>query len=1086
MFGRRTPAKTPRQQSRTSQLRRYISARSPSVLNQSLNSPSSISEYACNTTLPGFVLEAISALKDFPSTTVRIGDNGWSWLIQGTRMLVWSHQHAASGNTGITPCIELKLPMATTCALTHIDEDLSTISVTSEGNVYYWKNINTSSVQVDITGEIFTLGHIPFQVQPIAPRGYVVVTTTGSLFYVKVTEDTITYSQIQMERSSFFGIGRRVSALFFTPATCEKKVVKLVSSPVAKLPGSYDLLLLSDASLQWLRIATSVTGNHIDITTSFEVGIDETLRQKVHTSLGIEGESTIEALDVSYACKKSYIALLLSVTTGGSTKLAVCLVNNSQEMNMEECGVFVVQNAISGSPNASLVVEETKTLPFSFAISTNNDVILKTTDGSRSNEDVIKVETPDKVLSTGCFERRFLYITALKGMKMCVSSALPPQQQEIFTPTKNPSAVNVVPTNLLSRSEQFDGDNKVHQLQSAFLTFCRLKKAQAHKMIADNFPDTSTMLDESVVIVSTNLLDDQPACDPRWAQNTSTASQRDDSGGSLILSEQLRDKQSAHNLLLDFLKEVGVWDRLSYIPDGAGKLVTKSMLCSHAEKLATALVLWQKFNTQKRILDNAVEKVLLDRGTYNYGSTGPLTNQDLFFREVSKIDEIFPYIYEEQEKSLTLSGLEPRDRLNIITGMTALFEKILLESHKYRTDNAAMLEDVNFIPWTAVGHNMRNIVIKQHGLLLERGLTETSDGNQLNMVYNQLASLSDALLDDYQYQTSNDDVKQEFDQLRLKLIQPLSSTGKKDLALSLAEKHQDYLTLLEICQSTGNDEKFISYMENLKSSPDGQQDQGFATFVFNYYYDNGYHEKLLNCCDGSESEQLQIKLSEFLTNHPKLAWMHQIKRGDLTASSATLLDLAAEETEKLANKKTYLSLGKLAAVWADEDPEDDLIEEIDSQQTMIEYQETLPLYLLEQLDLKYEEMPVFTPEKLLELYIGDDNVNANEVDFKKAFELTTFMQDRMQAHEYKLLIWCRAILRDSWNNIDPNVDPFDKCSHTLLFKLIKLCYTEGLLPEIVPEADELVLRDEISALTQNVSFEYFIRASLERITRLLV
>lgn len=1077
MFGRRTPAKTPRQQSRTSQLRRYITARSPSVLNQSLNSPSSISEYACNTTLPGFVLEAISALKDFPSTTVQIGGNGWSWLIQGTRMLVWSHQHAATGSTGITPCIELKLPMATTCNLTYVEEDLSTISVTTEGNVYYWKNINTSSIQVDITGEIFTMGHIPYQIQPIAPHGYIVVTTTGSLFYIKVTEDSVVCSQIELERSSFFGIGRRVSALFFTPSTSDKKIVRFVSSPVAKLPGSYDLLLLSDTSLQYLRITTSSNGNQIDITNSYEVGVNDTLRQKVATTLAIEGECSLTALDISYACKKTYIVLLISV----NSKLVLCLVNNTQQdVNMEQCVVLPVQNTISGPPTkASLVVEDTKTLPFSFAVSTKNDVIMKTTDGSRCNEDVVKVETPDEVLSVGCYERRFLYITALKGMKMCASSALPAQQQqqEIFTPTKAPS--NVVPTNLLTtRSEQFDGDNKAHQLQSAFLTFCRLKKAQAHKMVSDNFPDTSTVLDESVVIVSTNLLDDQPACDPRWAQNT-TNMQSNDGGGSLILSEQLRDKQSAHNLLLDFLKEVGIWDRLSYIPDGTGKLVTKSIVCSHAEKLATALVLWQKFNTQKRILDNAVEKVLLDRGTYNYGSTGPLTNQDLFFREVSKIDEIFPYIYEEEEKSLTLAGLEPRDRLNIITGMTALFQEILLQSYKYRAGNASMLENVDFVPWTA--GNMRTIVIKQHGLLLERGLTETSDGNQLNLVYNQLASLSDALLDDYQHETTND--KQEFNQLRSKLIQPLSCTGKKDLALSLAEKHQDYLTLLEICQSTGNNNKFTHYMENLQSN---KGEEGFASFVFNYYYDNGCHEKLLNCCDGSNSEALQNELSGFLQNHPKLAWMHQIKRGDLTSSSSTLLHLAAEETEKLADKKTYLSLGKLAAVWADDDPEDDVIQDIDNQQSLLEYQETLPLYLLQQLDINYDEMPVFTAAKLLQLYIGDDNVNANEVDFKKAFELTTYLHDRLQAHEYKLLIWCRAILRDSWNNIDPNVDPFDKYSHTLLFKLIKLCYTEGLLSEIVPDTEQLVGREEIASLTHNVSFQYFLRASLERITRLLL
>lgn len=71
------------------------------------------------------------------------------------------------------------------------------------------------------------------------------------------------------------------------------------------------------------------------------------------------------------------------------------------------------------------------------------------------------------------------------------------------------------------------------------------------------------------------------------------------------------------------------------------------------------------------------------------------------------------------------------------------------------------------------------------------------------------------------------------------------------------------------------------------------------------------------------------------------------------------------------------------------------ISDIDNQQSLLEYQETLPLYLLQQLDINYDEMPVFTAAKLLQLYIGDDNVNANEVDFKKAFELTTYLHDRV-------------------------------------------------------------------------------------------
>ena len=66
---------------------------------------------------------------------------------------------------GITPCIELKLPMATTCSLTYVADDQTGISVTTEGNIYYWRNINTPNV--DLTAQMYTLGHQPCQIQPI-------------------------------------------------------------------------------------------------------------------------------------------------------------------------------------------------------------------------------------------------------------------------------------------------------------------------------------------------------------------------------------------------------------------------------------------------------------------------------------------------------------------------------------------------------------------------------------------------------------------------------------------------------------------------------------------------------------------------------------------------------------------------------------------------------------------------------------------------------------------------------------------------------------------------------------------------------
>jgi len=44
---------------------------------------------------------------------------------------------------------------------------------------------------------------------------------------------------------------------------------------------------------------------------------------------------------------------------------------------------------------------------------------------------------------------------------------------------------------------------------------------------------------------------------------------------------------------------------------------------------------------------------------------------------------------------------------------------------------------------------------------------------------------------------------------------------------------------------------------------------------------------------------------------------------------------------------------------------------------------------------------------------------------------------------WKLYIWCKLILRDSWKDIDPDSNPFESCSHTVLFRLLKLAWSSS-------------------------------------------
>ena len=65
--------------------------------------------------------------------------------------------------------------------------------------------------------------------------------------------------------------------------------------------------------------------------------------------------------------------------------------------------------------------------------------------------------------------------------------------------------------------------------------------------------------------MSADLIDDYPASDPRWLKTVPGA---EASGGigstmSLLILHQLEDKQTALEVYISFLKEVGLWKKVS-------------------------------------------------------------------------------------------------------------------------------------------------------------------------------------------------------------------------------------------------------------------------------------------------------------------------------------------------------------------------------------------------------------------------------------------------------------------------------------------------------------------------------------------
>ena len=122
-------------------------------------------------------------------------------------------------------------------------------------------------------------------------------------------------------------------------------------------------------------------------------------------------------------------------------------------------------------------------------------------------------------------------------------------------------------------------ESKGDQLKAAFLLFCKRSMGQSVSIVAELFPasDGATVaavvdsaLDRLVANMSQDLIEDFPASDPRWMESAEGVASASSgvlssvgTSTSLLILHQLRDKQTAHDFYINFLKEVGLWDRVS-------------------------------------------------------------------------------------------------------------------------------------------------------------------------------------------------------------------------------------------------------------------------------------------------------------------------------------------------------------------------------------------------------------------------------------------------------------------------------------------------------------------------------------------
>lgn len=1109
------------------------------------------------TTLPVTVTEILTLTEKTSDVSVNVSPNGWAWLVHGRRLVVWRYSKTASNASTFkwmgANCRELTLPqsdLAHSAKLVNVfsaneAQTPSCIAVSPEGIVRYWPSIAHEGSSYEVSADL--QGQECFSLTDLQPIGSILSTTTATVVLVHLEnvagQHTIICRLLKSPQGILGGIGRRMSSLLWggiaSATSSEAKLVQVLGSPTRPVAGGG---AIDDPFEKSVYVLTS---------NSF---------QKWHLSQG-DPERLIYSCDLEAIAKQAFASstwghesmdpawvrvFLLDMQptdNGVMILMAATNTNISQELHYGLATLKTVSDIQPSQFHQFCTLKHTS--PFSESADLNQlpGLSYKFLLPSSSSHQVAYVfneaailcftvspdsDEPEKlefgagsniILGTGISaDGRPLFFTVTHGMVTIAPTNL--QACEKSNYTFNDSIVASKATRLseslnLSISQAgLDNltmsESKKDQLKAAFLLFCKREFNHATSIVEELFPgddeksSESPLLDRMVVSMSTDLIDDFPASDPRWletlpASEATAATSGVGSSMSLLILHQLEDKQTALEVYISFLKEVGLWKKLSCVQCRELLMATSILMSEHFEKTAAAITLHKLQSEYPDLVGQAISEALKTRPNSETSSLTHLTPQDHFYRQISRIGD-FVEGFQRVEQEAFLSNKLPTEIVNTVLAVNKIILTVFKECLQVRAKNQPEFQPQGdlaarweYQPWTSAPgpRGLRTLLIRQFNVTLEKTVTIAEDGSVRASLYHQLVELCDLILDGYRTQLEtirNEDRKlavvfKQYEKDRSALILPLVSHGCLEDAASLSEKYLEFNALVKICEATNDSGRLERYMDQFA-------DQDFSDFVFDWHVREGKQSKLLA---QSYSSLRQEKLGRFLEGHSNISWLHDLQTGRYGSASETLQTLASSEVKNVAKKKTFFSLAKLSALasGAEMNEMDSKLSRIDEAMTVVVAQEQLPKPVLDAFGFDPRNMRVMSAVELIELYTCEENASADHVDFKKALDLLDYLpqsggspQDlEEERSNLRQKIWARSVLRNNWNGMETK-DPIATISETVFFKLVEFCHTQGLdLRTQLPSPDSLFEAEELSQIKGNPNAQFLIRTGYEHVQR---
>ncbi|XP_071497608.1 nuclear pore complex protein Nup133-like [Diadema antillarum] len=1092
--------------------------------------------------LPVLITEVLLQADRSANISVKIDESGWACLVCDRRLFIWRYKQTHSTRPG--QCYQLALPATELCHRAELiclipaagsggemdSQVIGALAVSPEGVIRYWPTAHHEIAYSERSLEL--AGQECFSLTAFGKHRCVLATTTNQLMLLSVSPSTM-QSQVEVHTlKTNQGLFVRMSSFLFGGQKEETSGLRRV---LAGCLGreSNALFVLQDSVIQKWSIMGPGQEKLI-----YEKQLDVLFKQHFQREMGATSMDNLRIwlLDMQLISNISVLLAAAVNTSASNPKVIFAVATLKDQMStdapttLETFWISPTSLSFKGSekdildrrllladPGGSMchiysqhsitccsgVLDHTASFQ-DVSFSKSGDAIwgAGTIDGQAiffsNNHGLITIKSMKSDLTSASFsmdESRLGGSSSLHESLHQSLLAAHSARDRLFHPAAVSQAVHQ--EHLLLEGSSVEDRDKANGLKMAFLHSCKHDMSKAENLVQDLFLQdtlergkTNSSLDQAVATLSQELIDDFPASDPRWAESVPQDSMA--STGSLILLHQLEDKMKAHEHLIKFIKDVGIWDMLHSVAVRDTPQTTHSLLSEHAEKLGAARMLCNQPAKFQGLIDAAISRALRRRKQDQVPSG--LTQRDIFFRQVSKIEDFVSALLEE-EQDLLSNELTPQDTVNIISNVNTIIHSVLQEAwhlHQSRSlvfqpHNMAATVSLPFISWIAASgpKGMRALLVQQHNLTVSRAVGCAEDAQSRSGLFRQLQALTDLLLEGYVAQLESTmlaegedslayaELEQRYTQERSAFIHPFLEFGQYERAAVLAEKYCDFGILVELCKTgPGSRDRLHYYMDQFSN-------KGFSDFVFKYYIDRGQRGKLLT--DFAHRPELE----EYLQPHDHLGWLQDLHTNSYSQAQATLTKLAMRESLSISKKKTLLSLGKLAAL-ASNDRHGEEIREIDAELDIVMHHEQLPRELIHNLNLNEDDLPCMMPQQLIEMYVCDKNTSSNEYDFKKALDLLLYIQKGSPIYNnLKLKIWSRAILKDSWNEMQ-GVDPWNFIKNSIFFKTVLLAYREGLdLSECLSDPDSLLQDQELSEIRDSVQFQYLLQTGFEQIGRML-